>query len=129
MRRELEAELLAAYSSFFPNMYNDSDKTCLSEGIQTGDGWFGLIKNLCFNIQEIIDEDDLLKDFYFIQIKEKFGLLRIHFKGGNKEISQLISILSVASGYVCENCGTTLNDVCTKGSYLKTLCKPCRKKS
>ena len=85
-----------------------------------GDGWKPIIIKL---INDIIDID---KDVNITTIKEKFGGLRFYISGGSDEIFDLIDKAEEESFKVCEECGTREN-VETKGSWLKTLCKKCRK--
>jgi hypothetical protein len=50
MTPELEAKLKEKYPTFFRDLYGDPTKTCMSWGIEAGDGWYDLIVKLCDDI-------------------------------------------------------------------------------
>ena len=58
----------------------------------------------------------------FIQIKEKFGGLRLYSYGNQIELFQSLESLSYCT---CETCGTTHNVGTTKGGWIFTTCEPC----
>jgi hypothetical protein len=64
-------------------------------------------------------------DAKVVQIKEKFGFLRIYLDNATQEIDNKVSDLEVRSSKICEFCGSKEN-ITTEGSWLKTLCKNCR---
>ena len=83
-----------------------------------GPGWKPLIDELF----ELIKDTDAK----VVQIKEKFGTLRIYLDNVTPEIDKKAAELETRSSKICEFCGST-EDVTTEGSWLKTLCKICRK--
>lgn len=58
-----------------------------------------------------------------VQVKEKFGTLRIHHKGGPNELHQYARALELASCYICEDCGKRAEGQ-TDG-WIRTLCGSC----
>lgn len=66
----------------FPELFRDSDQTCLCRGFEVGDGWFELIYALCRNIEQEALKDGLSKcsdDWPRVdQVKSKFGTLRFY---------------------------------------------------
>lgn len=120
MNREKVDALQKRFPKFFVDLWGDPKETCLAFGIETRDGWYGLIESLCERIGEAPPE------FKFTQIKEKFGLLRIYSRGGTVETNGLIDSAENASRWVCEVCGGT-NHVSTGGTgWITTLCQGCR---
>jgi len=107
MSPELDKQLCEKYPDIFANRYESPDKSCLSFGLEVGDGWYNLIDVLCealtysFTTSVQIDEEDgkrlgvkpyTDKDgsaMYFFhveppqvvadQVKEKFGSLRFYY--------------------------------------------------
>lgn len=65
-----------------------------------------------------------------VQVKEKFGLLRIYADPFNTSLENFITELEHLSSSICERCGTVEN-VDTRPSrgkfWIKTLCVECRK--
>lgn len=106
----------------------------IAYGIQCDDGWFDLIDELLSKIKEL-DPENTVK---VVQIKEKFGGLRVYTMGalaldifGLDKIelgSERLSILNLTTEYekkslsICEVCGKSGKLRKTKGGYYKTVC-------
>lgn len=91
-------------------------------GIECGKGWNKLI----IPILDYIDlynsgHDDKIE---ILQIKEKFGGLRIYTSFSTPELDQLINDAEEQSFKTCEYCGSTKNVSQTTG-WIKTLCRKC----
>lgn len=91
-------------------------------GIECGKGWNKLI----IPILDYIDlynsgHDDKIE---ILQIKEKFGGLRIYTSFSTPELDQLIDDAEEQSFKTCEYCGSTENVSQTTG-WIKTLCRKC----
>ena len=91
-------------------------------GIECGKGWNKLI----IPILDYIDlynsgHDDKIE---ILQIKEKFGGLRIYTSFSTPELDQLIDDAEEQSFKTCEYCGSTENVSQTTG-WIKTLCSKC----
>jgi|SRR5581483_2190357 len=123
MNKDLEKKLIEEFPTFFKNIYGHPSKTCMAFGLDCGEGWYDLIYETCKKIKEL-DRDNT---FVFLQIKEKFGGLRLYCSGGNKEIGVIISKAEDESYKICEYCGTKEN-ITTEGRWILTLCKDCRNK-
>lgn len=94
-------------------------------GIECGKGWNKLI----IPILDYIDlynsgHDDKIE---ILQIKEKFGGLRIYTSFSTPELDQLIDDAEEQSFKICEYCGSTENVSQTTG-WIKTLCSKCMRK-
>jgi hypothetical protein len=140
MNKILEKYFIKIYPRIFVDMYGDPKKTCMWEGISTGDGWFFLLDGLCSEIQWHIDyRAELISNGYqnfgeqipqFVakQIKEKFGRLTIYYDGGNETIHAWVEMARSLSHNICENCGAMNQHVgrVTKG-WIQSLCSTCAK--
>jgi len=94
------------------------------------DGWFDLIYKLSQDIQRVIDntpDSTLFKDFFVMQVKQKWGLLRYYVSYGTDEIFDLIHKAEGESGHICEICGKP-GTLTVKHGFLQTLCPYHRKK-
>jgi hypothetical protein len=60
-----------------------------------------------------------------LQVKEKFGLLRVYVSTASKELNEIISGIEQKSAYVCEFCGKE-GSIRLKG-WRKVLCDSCEK--
>jgi hypothetical protein len=107
-------------------------------------GWYELIKLVCIAMNN--HKNTYIKYLKFVQIKEKFGLLRIYTRSKycdvlNKvyevkehSLQYFISSIEEFSSIVCEKCGqikTNKREVGIKlinGWWKKTLCDKCYNK-
>jgi len=55
MNEELDSGLVQRFPKMFKNRYANPDETCMCWGFAHGDGWYNIIRALCFNIQSHID--------------------------------------------------------------------------
>jgi NADH pyrophosphatase NudC (nudix superfamily) len=93
-----------------------------------GEGW----ENLCIRTFEKVADAyvkhdiDLLK-FSLVQIKEKFGGLRIYLGGMEtglfEDVNDIVENAETESYTICEKCGKPGKP--RKGSWIKTLCDEC----
>jgi hypothetical protein len=107
---------------------NDSSESFLpiAFGFECGDGWFAILQEL-FNKLEQYAVQNNLDNFYIMQVKEKFGSLRVYTSYENEEISSLIEQAELKSQETCEICGNKGKP--NRNGWISTLCKNCRKKT
>ena len=122
MKDELEKKLIDKYPTLFQNVGKSPQETCMSWGMECGDGWYNLIDKLCSDLLDL--NPTVVAD----QVKEKFGGLRFyaHFtadeiKRKNEEVWGLIDKAEAKSYIICEVCGAE-GQLSTTGNWLKTLC-------
>ena len=152
MKNELQEKLFEKYPIIFQDHTKSECETCMCWGLETGDGWYDLIENLCKELTAISNEYDIA--IIADQVKEKFGTLRFYYhttigkswtQTTNEEcvavektikaldhvhvlIKEIVCKYEDFSGLVCETCGSTIN-VETTGRWISTLCKTCREKN
>ena len=61
-----------------------------------------------------------------VQVKEKFGMLRIYVTTSSDEYYEFLRRLEGLSGCICENCGDL--GKLRPGGWIKTLCDKCQEK-
>jgi hypothetical protein len=107
-------ELIKKYADLFdgPHAY----PTC-------GDGWLPIIETFFELIRHDIKWNNM-PPVKIIQIKEKFGTLRIYHNGGNDKLLAYEMFASGMSDKMCEVCGTTKN-VGRTHDWIQTICGPC----
>lgn len=66
------------------------------QGLLCERGWEGLIREICEKLKET--------DVVFVQIKEKFGQLRIYVENGNEEIWRYLADSDGRYFTTCEEC-------------------------
>jgi hypothetical protein len=138
MDQVLQDELFEKYPDFFSNKDKSPMESCMSMGIECGNGWYDLINSICQIVESlnknIKDRNRLIAgnnkkiiDFKFDQIKEKFGGLRAYYSGGNDYIRGLVTMAETMSYKTCEVCGNKGKP--NKGGWISTLCDSCRSKN
>lgn len=85
---------------------------------ETPEGWDCLINQLLADI-----EPHKPKNFKFVQIKEKFGGLRVYTQNSSLEIEDIIQDYEHISYYVCSKCGKPAQLQTT--GYILPYCKEC----
>lgn len=100
-------------------------------GIDTGDGWYQLLYDMCREIVEILEREEEPVHMVVDEIKEKYGTLRFYYRfkaPGREDVRQTISAIvqkyEDKSGEICENCGSE-GTVRTDPSWIQTLCDAC----
>jgi hypothetical protein len=111
MNQELEDSLRVNYPYFFEKL----------DFIECRDGWFEIISDLCRDLDNIISEQQD-KDYYFEQIKQKFGGLRVYMNRENDAIRDTLQKAEDRSYKTCEVCGIPGKTVSVRG-WLFTLCE------
>ncbi len=88
-----------------------------------GEGWFQILWDLCVSLDRIARSRaaDGKPPVRIVQVKEKYGTLRVHVEGGSQEIHDLIDAAELASERTCEACGKPGNLLCIREWY-QTLC-------
>lgn len=94
-------------------------------GIECGSGW----KELYTPIFEYIEKYNASKkedeeEMRILQVKEKFGSLRVYVNFYTEELRKLIEEAEEKSYTTCEFCGTTENIGHTVG-WITTCCRDC----
>jgi hypothetical protein len=136
MDQELQNKLFEKYPDFFSNKDKSPMESCMSMGIECGNGWYDLIYSICLGVKAYKENIETRKkynpnnnetiiDFKFDQIKEKFGGLRAYYSGGDDYISGLVSMAETMSYKICEVCGN--KGKTNKNGWISTLCDGCRK--
>lgn len=94
-------------------------------------GWKNLFLQFCEDIKPILIKGNYLNKYYFIQLKEKYGSIRIYDNGVpssiRKEISRLIHDYEIISENVCIDCGNPYAKMCNV-SWISPFCEKCFKK-
>lgn len=90
------------------------------------DGWFELVKEMSSKIELIISKLDLPEDelIYCVQLKQKYGGLRVYLTNHTPEIDQIIKEAEQKAHQTCEYCGEPGVPHNANG-WITVLCKNC----
>lgn len=88
-------------------------------------GWYELIDELLRLIDNHLIHDPKLKEiFRIIQVKSKFGGVRIYVDNSDEYIDGIIDMAESMSFHICEGCGNKGSGININGWYT-TCCKDC----
>jgi len=116
---ELEEKLYSDFPALFAN--REHRHSPMIFGCEHGDGWHAILRDVC----EKIDAHKCESPFLFVQIKEKWGALRVYYSGGDEYTSRVIKKAETKSAKTCEGCGQP--GTASKSGWITTLCEGCRK--
>ena len=87
-------------------------------------GWSWLLNTLCSQIEFDIRHNGY-PQIEFSTVKEKFGALRIYYKGGNDIQRGMVQMACFMSSSICEKCGDNKTAKIRSSAWLKCLCSKC----
>jgi hypothetical protein len=128
MRQDLEDKLAQEFSFMEgKNVWTDK-ATGYPMGCECDDGWFGLIYNMCKEINQLyIKKGADILALRVLQIKEKYSTLNVYLSNYIDGVDEIVDKYESLSSTTCEHCGNP-GVVCIKGGWYKTLCSSCAKK-
>jgi len=74
-------------------------------GFEVGPGWVPLVAELMDKIQDLVDDNPKYADLEVVQVKEKYGELRVYTNSDFDEVEELINEYSERLDTVCDRCG------------------------
>jgi hypothetical protein len=92
-----EPEWISATKARFPKLFREMDPF----NFECGEGWESIVAGLCGHLDALP-----LPGLRILQIKEKFGDLRVYVEGGDEATIALIREAGALYGSVCEWCGS-----------------------
>lgn len=121
----MDIELQNELFNEFPSLFEDEGGKQSLFVIECGNGWFDIINALCESVSDYFEMNSEFlgfsqSEFYFSDISEKNGKLRIYVSTSNKIIDGMIRFAEHYSSYVCEITGER-GAIYNKNGYYKTL--------
>lgn len=94
--------------------------------LECGDGWYDLINSACTCIGFYLKllPEELREQIFFLQIKEKFGTLRLYLSEETPFIGGVIAMAEEMSSCICDECGHPGKSKAL--GWLKTRCDSCQ---
>ena len=122
MSPDLDAKLCADFPLLYSVRYAGTRGTLSQVGFETGDGWFNIIYELSAELERLIEKlpTEERKNYYAVQVKEKFGLLNFYMSRAAEEMRSSIGEAEGKSATTCEECGQP--GKLRGGRRLRTVC-------
>ncbi len=120
MKKELQEKIFKDFDSMFFERNLDMKKTAMCWSLDVEDGWYQLIYDTCQKIKLLVKDD-----FRFVQVKEKFGELRMYSNCANDEVEKIIDEATKKSITICEECGEEGKLREDQGHWFRTRCDKC----
>lgn len=125
MDEKLDDALVRDFPILYQNRYKNCQCTCMCWGFECDSGWESLIRELSEKLENY-NLKHKKNPVIAQQVKEKYGVLRFYFYGGDNNINNLIDEAENKSAEICEMCGKE-GKLCIKNNYwYKTLCENCK---
>ena len=121
MRKEPEQNLVERWPKWF-NTKGDVRYTGMTLCFRHDDGWFDILWRLFEDLELLVAELEQQTgcQFEVLQVKEKFGGLRVYVNGVTDAVRQRIGTAAHESFHTCEVCG--LPGKLREDGLIKTLC-------
>jgi hypothetical protein len=121
MKERVRAKVGRTWPTWF-NIGGDFRYTGMTLGFRHDDGWFHILWRLCEDLEPLIAEFEqgTGRQFEILQVKEKFGGLRIYVNDADDNICLFIETAQLASSRTCEVCGQP--GTMREGGWIRTLC-------
>ena len=100
-----QTEIIKKYPELFGEPPFDPKETLIAFGFEVNDGWLPILEKGFGKISEIVKKEGL-DDFRIVQVKEKFGGLRVYTNYGTDEIYDIINEMEEEACRTCELCGS-----------------------
>ena len=94
-------------------------------GWEIPQGWIRVFLQMCGDVKPILEKYNMIDDFYFIQVKEKYGSLCCYSTGAPREVLEIITKYEHMSQYICFTCGRPATYETT--SWIESYCDDCWK--
>ncbi len=107
-------------------------ETMMVFGFQDGNGWFGLVYQLCEVLEPLVEQLNATlapagERFRVLGVKQKFGALRFCVSHHSESIDAAIERARLRSLEICEVCSRLIRTVALRdhNGWLVTLCDDC----
>lgn len=96
---------LAPKNAWTGELDKDYDYSYMHGEYDIPEGWQVLFLLYCKNIRPLLLATNYLDKFYFTQVKEKYGTLRLYNGGYPNNFEHITSVYEGFSEYICQVCG------------------------
>ncbi len=119
-------EIVDKYPELFGEPPFDIKETLIPFGFEVSKYWKPILEKGFGKIAEVVKEQGIT-DYRIVQVKEKFGGLRIYSRGYYDVIDPIIEEMEEECEHTCEKCGSPEGILRTEG-WMTVLCDACNDK-
>lgn len=130
MKTELDEKLVKDFPNLYCDRYGKPNETSMCWGFSCSDGWYQIIYDVSAKLEALILQlpESERKNYRAVQVKEKFGGLRIYLRSATDEMDKLIGAAEDLSYQTCEMCGQPGQVFENNPPWVRTHCEPCEAK-
>lgn len=121
MTPENTQRLFERFDHLYRGRHLPLDQNRMSEGFDCGDGWYDLIHELSEQIEAYCQTHPEAADVIVMQVKQKFGELRVYVQPRIPAVEAMIEVARERSRRTCELTGQP-GVRCSREGYDLTLC-------
>jgi hypothetical protein len=118
-----QSEIIKKYPELFGEPPYDPKETLIAFGLEVSEYWLPILEKGFAKISEEVKKNNLT-DYKIIQVKEKFGTLRIYDYNGTQEIHNIIEDMEKECMTICEKCGSPEGKFRHNG-WMRITCDKC----
>lgn len=122
-----QMDILERYPALFGLAPGGRGLTLIDGGFACGGGWYPILDRLFADLA-VIRREDVLTRLRVVQVKEKFGGLRVYVDGGNERIQARIGDAETEAAATCEHCGGPSPGLRSHGGWYGNICDSCAQK-
>lgn len=121
MQKITESYLVEKHSLIFQDRYASLRDSCIAFGIECGPGWYMILDVLFEKITQYCETEHFPSP-KALQIKEKFGNLRVYLDVTTPYFDGLISMSECLTDTICEVCGAPARLTGFDAGWLEVRC-------
>jgi hypothetical protein len=121
-----QTEIIKKYPELFGEPPYDPQKTLICFGLEVSEKWLPTLDRGFQQMSDIVKREKL-DDFRIVQVKEKFGGLRVYSRYSIDEIDKIIERMEDEVETICEKCGSLEGKWRTDG-WMRVTCDKCEEK-
>ncbi len=119
-------EIVNKYPELFGEPPFDIKETLIPFGFECSEFWYPILEKGFEKISKII-KDSGKTDFRIVQVKEKFGGLRVYCNYYTDGVDVVIEEMEKECNHTCEKCGSPEGELRMEG-WWAVLCDACNEK-
>lgn len=122
-----QREILERYPALFELPPDSKGLTIFDDGFACNAGWYPILDRLFADLSNMRKEDVVTR-LRVVEVKEKFGRLRVYVVGANLRSEARIEEAVEEAAATCEDCGGPSPGFRYHGAWYGNICDRCARK-